>query len=478
MKKHLLLLAITAFLGLGNLIANGGYEIKVKIDGYDGKEIFLAYHYGDKQYVKDTVMLNDQGYFVFEGAEPLEPGFYLVVLPPKNDFFQLLVDDANQKFTARTTAEAPAQHVQVEGSSENELFYSYLAYLAEKRPLVGQYQEELEAAKGDEAKIKAINEKIQQVDKDVTAYQQELMVKYPKSYTAAIIRSGQVMDLPEFTGTEEEVQMAKWTYTKEHYFDNIDISDPRMLRTPFLFQRIDNFINKLQVQHPDTLSKAIDYVLEKTKPAPETFKYYLIHFLNQFAASKIVGMDAVYVHLVDKYYAKGLAPWTEEEQLKKIIENANTLRPLLIGKVAPNITVQKKDGTAVSLHDVDAAYTVLYFWRYDCGHCKKSTPVMKEFYDKFKDKGVKIMAVCVKNYQEIEGCWDYIEENGLSDWLHTVDPYYRSRFPEIYDVKSTPQIYVLDRNKEILSKKIDAEQLEELMNHVLEMKEKEKTNHP
>ena len=474
MKRRFILLACAFIISLSNLLANGGYEITVKVDGFTEKEAYLAYHYGDKQYIKDTVQVNDSGNLVFSGEEMLEPGFYLVVLPPNNDFFQVLVDKDNQQFSIKTTAENPAQNVEVNGSEENKLFYDYLAYLGAKRPMVEQLQAEMQAAGSDANKMKALEDQLNALNEEVVAYQQNILVKHPDSFTAAIIRSGQPLDMPEFEGTEEDVQLKKWTYTKDHYFDNLDITDPRMLRTPFLFQRIDHFVNKLQVQHPDSLAKAIDYVLGKLDPESETFKYYLIHFLNAFATSKVVGMDAVYVHLADKYYATGKAPWTEEEQLKKIIDNANTLRPLLIGKKAPNLKLQKQDGSPVELYATDSEYTVLYFWRYDCGHCKKSTPVMKEFYDKFKDKGVKIMAVCVKGVpDEIGGCWDYIKDNEIGDWLHTVDPYFRSRFPTIYDVKSTPQIYVLDRNKEILSKKIDAEQLEELMNHIIEQKEKE-----
>ena len=185
-------------------------------------------------------------------------------------------------------------------------------------------------------------------------------------------------------------------------------------------------------------------------------------------------MDAVYVHLVNNYYAKGLAPWTEEEQLKKILENAKALEPLLIGKIAPNIRLEKRDGSPIELHDIESEYTILYFWRYDCGHCKKSTPDIKAFYEKYKDKGVKIVAVCAKFTDEIPDCWKYIDENGIGDWLHTIDTYHRSRFMTIYNIKSTPQIYILDRNKEILSKRIGAEQLEEVMDRIIEMREKEK----
>ena len=67
-----------------------------------------------------------------------------------------------------------------------------------------------------------------------------------------------------------------------------------------------------------------------------------------------------------------------------MIDNAKKLEPLLIGKTAPNIKMQKQDGSSISLYDVSSPYTILYFWRYDCGHCKESTPFMKEFYEKYK----------------------------------------------------------------------------------------------
>jgi hypothetical protein len=45
-----------------------GYQIKVKIDGFEGRETHLGYYYGDKQYLKDTAYLEADGYFYFEAA--------------------------------------------------------------------------------------------------------------------------------------------------------------------------------------------------------------------------------------------------------------------------------------------------------------------------------------------------------------------------------------------------------------------------
>lgn len=462
------LLLLGALVSIGLTAQESAYRLEITIDNYEQDSLFLGYYFGDKQYLRDTAVSKEPGQFVFSGDEPLPGGMYLVVMAPDNDFFQLLVTEDEQNFSVRTSREDPVGSMTIEGSSDNQLFYNYLHFLNENRPLAEQINQQLsQAAVGSEQQA-ALQKQLEEINERVITNQQKIVTEHPSTLTAAIIRSNLNLDMPEFEGDEAEVQNKRWRYTQKHFFDNIDLSDPRLLRTPFLFQRVDYFVHKLQIQHPDTIAQAIDYVLGKMQPADETFRFYLVHFLNEAARSKMVGMDAVYVHLVENYYKKGLATWTDEETMKKIVDNSDVLKPLLIGKTAPNINLQKRDGSSIALHDVKAKYTVLYFWRYDCSHCKKSTPDMKTFYDKFKDKGVELMAVCVKFTDEVKGCWEYIDENEIGDWLHAVDPYNRSKYSAIYDIKSTPQLYILDENKKILSKKIGAEQLEEVMNQIME----------
>jgi len=453
------------------LAAQAGHELQITIDGYQSDTLFLGYYMGDKQYLRDTTVADAEGTFTFSGDEPLPGGMYLVVMQPDNNFFQLLLNEQEQRFSVHTNAADPINNVKIQGSKDNSLFYDYLHFINVKRPEAEQINQQLSAAEESAAARTSLQAQLDEINQQVADYQQRVIREHPESLTAAIIKANQNIDLPQFEGSKEEVQVQNWRYMQQHFWDKIDLSDPRLLRTPFLFERTDYFVHKLQVQHPDTIARAIDVVLEKMEPAEESFRYYLVHFLNESARSKIVGMDAVYVHLADKYYKSGKADWAEDESLQKIVENAETLKPLLIGKIAPNITLQKRDGSAIALHDVKSDYTVLYFWRYDCGHCKESTPFMKDFYNNFKDKGVELFAVCVKFTDDVPACWEYVDENEIGDWLHTVDPYQRSRFPAVYNIKSTPQLYILDSKKEIISKRIGAEQLEEVMSRLMELEE-------
>jgi thiol-disulfide isomerase/thioredoxin len=458
-----------------NALANEGYRIVVKIDGFDRDSLFLGYHFGNQQYLKDTAVIDAKGQFVFAGEKALPGGMYLVIMPPKNDYFEILVNEGEQHFTLSTRIDDLAGAMRVQGAPDNQLLYEYLQFLNQRRPIADSLRKAMERLPEGTAQRGQLQSRLDALNKEVESHRRQLVERHPKTLTAAIIRASTPIELPEFEGLgEEEKQIQRWLYSLEHCFDNIDLGDPRMLRTPFLFERIDYFVNKLHIQHPDTLSKAIDVVLEKVAPAPETFRYYLIHFINEAAKSKIVGMDAVYVHLAEKYYTTGRADWTDPEQLEKIVDNARRLKPLLIGKIAPDFTAQRRDGSSISLHNVPADYTILYFWRYDCGVCKSSTPHLKEFYQQFKDKGVEIFAVCSKrDADEIKGCWEYIDENGIGNFIHVVDPGYRSYFPVLYDLQSTPQIYVLDRDKKIISKRLGAEQLLEVMPKLMEMRDKQ-----
>jgi peroxiredoxin len=453
---------------------SNGYEIKIQINGFKQNEIYMAYHLGEKQYIKDTIKQQADGSFLFKGDSPLESGIYLVVLPPDNNYFQLIIEMNDQYFSVTTDAADPSKNIQTKGSIENKLFYGYMNFLAEKRPQSEALNNRLKEEK-DSLKMQELTDAIDKIDQEVEDFQFNFIQNNANTFTAAIIKANTPLKLPDFSGTEEEQQREAFYYNRDHYFDNLDLSDGRFLRTPFLFERINTYVSKLQVQVPDSLIKAIDLVLAKTKNASESYRYFAVHYLNEYANSKFVGMDAVYVHLAEKYYASGQAPWVDSTQLAKIVENAVSLKPILIGKTAPNIKMQLRDGSPVTLHDIKSPYIVLYFWRYDCGHCKESTPDLKAFYEEYKNKGVKIFAVCVKFNDEIGDCWKYVDENQLDGWIHAVDPYLRSKFYSLYNVKTTPQIFILDKNKKIISKGIGAPQLKEVMGKIMEFDSKNPT---
>lgn len=455
------------------LFANGysqSYKIKVNIKGYTNDTLLLGYHFGERQYIKDTAFRGKNG-FVFTKDTALEPGMYLIVVQPSHDYFQLLIDKDKQNFSIETSLDKLSENLVFKGSKLNDDFVKYIDFITERR-IKADSISSLNKTEQDSNKIQLNKKQLDLLDKEVKGKQAEILKSQPQSLLSLIIKWSLEVDIPEFENVPvKERDQILFNYYKEHYFDLVDFKDDRSVRIPLFFQKVDQYIQKMTLQHPDSINVALDFVFAKCNVESEVYKFLLSHYLNFYANSKYVGMDGVYVHLVESYYANGKAPWLDKENLAKMNSDARALKPLLIDKIAPNIRVFKKDSTPIVLHDLKNSYIVLLFWAPDCGHCKKSMPLIRDFYDKFNSKGVEILAVCTKVGPDEKTCWDGVDEMKMGKWINASDPSHSSRFKAIYDLKTTPQIYILDKNKKILTKKIGAEQLSEVMDKLLNIKE-------
>lgn len=443
-----------------------GYEIRVKLTNYANDTLLLGNHYGDKQYLKDTTLIRKDGYFVFHRDTALECGVYLIITLPEKQYFEILVTDIDQNYTIETDVKDPYRKGTVKGSDDNSIFFKYSAYIRDMRDVVDSLRNEKDKALDDKVKEK-FQSKMEDVDKEVKKYQQNIVEKYPSMLSARLIKASFEVDIPKFEGEQKDVDLKRYLYYKAHYFDYFDFNDPCMVRSPILAQKMDYYVNKLTVQHPDSVCVSVDTILSRVKNNEEAYKYCLVYLLNFYAKGQYVGQDGVYVHIAKNYICNGKAPFLDKDNHDKICDDASKLEPLLIGKIAPDIRMFKQDSTPISLHQIKSKYTVLFMWDPDCGHCKQTMPFVKDFYDKFKDRGVEVFAVCIKGPSEIKKCWDTIEERGIVKWLNVVDPYQTSRYQQLYNAKTWPQLYILDENKVIISKRIGGEKLEEVMDQII-----------
>ncbi len=454
-----------------NLIAFGSTligqsEIKIKVSDYQSDTLILGYYFADRQLVQDTLLSENKKDFIVSDTDSLHSGMYLLLVKPSNSFIQFLIPEKDREFDIAFSYN-DLEKIKYKGSKVNEDFQEYLKFLSDQRiqsDELNKQRAELDSL-GDSTD--AITQKIQKLNEKVNDYQSKLLDNHQDDVLAKLIRSGNDIDIPEFSGTEEEIRLRRYMYYKEHYFDHVDISDQQNIYMPYMHQRVDYYLNKLTTQMPDSIMLSMDYLLEKMESAPESYKFYLSNFLNTYGKMKIIGMDAVYVHLVENYYAKDKAPWVDEKNLKKLINNARRIKPSLIGNTGSDLTLYKEDSTAVKLSEIEGEYLVLMFWAPDCGHCKKAMPDVIKFNEEYKDKGVTVVGICTKHQEKYDSCWKAVEEKGMMNLLNLGDKYHRSRFKTKYNINMTPKIFILDRDLKILIKDIGAKQLSEVMDSIM-----------
>lgn len=437
-------------------IISAQYDIDIKIKDYQNDTLLIGYYLGEKTLARDT-LIGKKGSFNYKGEESLKPGVYMLLTRPDNNFVQVLVNDKDQEFSIKWDPQSAAAP-QFKGSEDNEIFNDYIDYLSSKRNELEDVNKKIDSYRETGKDTTELLAKIDLLDKEVKDYQHKVVEKNPSYISSLFLKSNFDINVPEYEGSKEEVRTQQYHFYRKHFFDHVDLSNPAMIRTPFFHEKVTTYMDRLTPQMPDSIIVTIDYLLDKMSPAEDTYRYYLSHFVNTYATKAIVGMDAVYVHLVDNYYSKGKAPWAEESTLKRLETDANNIRGSLIGKIFPDITTFTSDTTPVRIHDINSEFTVVIFWKHTCGHCKKSMPAVKEFADAYKNKGVTVVTVCTEAGKNTPKCIDYAEEKGFHEGIiATYDEHQRYR-RKLY-INTTPKVFILDANKEIVLKDIDAKKL-------------------
>ncbi len=463
---RIILFALLVGYSLSCAVADNGYRISIKIEGTIEGDVLLAYHFGDRQFLKDTARLEQAGLFVFEGQQRLDPGMYLVVLPGQK-FFEVIVDK-NQHFGITTKIDEFIEKTTFERSPDNEAFYEYLRFISQKSNEMSGIRQELAAESLGEARRIELNGAIKKINDAVSERQREYIERFPIGLFSRVLLAQQEPELPEAPlgpdGTPD--QLFLYQLYKEKFWDNIDFKDDRLLRTPVYQNRLRTFFSNVVVQIPDSVIVQADKLIEKARANPEMFKYTVWFITNHFERSQIMGHDAVFVHMIETYYMTGQTPWVEAENLRRITERAMKLKPLLIGKVAPDIIMFRPNMSRVPLHSIKANFIVLYFWDSECSHCRRITPELRTLSERLKPQGVEVFAVNTEADAEI---WlKAVESYGLASWINVNDPANLSEFREKYDLFATPVIYLLDKNKRIIAKRVTVEQVNDIIQHEMQ----------
>lgn len=459
--KRIGILLIT-ILSIFNVSAQkNGHKITLSAPQLANETFYLAYHYEQKQYISDTLVFDSKGKLTIQGDEPLHHGVYLAVFPAlKNRYYEFLIKD--QFFGMELNDTSKMNAVKFIDSKDNQIFQTDMNEMQELRNQSKILEGKIKTANSEADKEKYKKE-LSDINNSFTDKRVKLMENNPDLFYSDILgmlREIKIPDAPKDENGEEIVENFAFKYFRTHYWDYTDFSEEGIIRTPLFKTKIDDYLDKYTYKTQDSLIRSCDIILDLAKADEKVFQYALVTLINKYANSKVMGDDAVYVHLVKNYYETGLAPWIDEEQLGKMIERRKAIEPLLIGKTSPNLTL--RDTTInkyYTLHDLDTDYTILYIWDPECGHCKKITPKLADFYKKHKNESLSVYAITTSNIEELDVWKAFIKKHNL-DWINVSDLYYQTNFRSIYDVTSTPQIFVLDKDKKIIAKRIAVEQLE------------------
>lgn len=463
--------------------ASDGYSIKVRFNNLHDTTLILGHHFSTSIYPDDTLRLNKKGVGYFEGKTKLPKGLYVIFVPSKGNYFDIIIDD-DQNFSLRTDTSNYQKFMKVRSSSVNKAFFAYQVYLADQRDKVTALNDKKKKSTGTQTD--SINKAIEKIDKEVKTYVEKLVKKHNDDFLGLFLISMKEVDVPEApkdASGKITDSLFQYRYYRTHYFDNFNLSNPDLMRTPFYDTKLTTYLDKVVPQHPDSISPEIDKIISKSRTSPELFRFVLVTLLNHYIKSQIMGMDAVTIYIADKYYIPE-GTWSDSTFLNNLKKQVRVTKPLLIGKPAPDIrlvqvpdehfiaaqtdTTLKRNvyvGNFFNLRQTSADFTVICFWEADCSHCKKAVPELYEVYKKLKEKNINVQFISVNLLFGEEGKvkWiNFVNSHKLYGWINAWNPYDYS-FKEIYDVTSTPVIMLFDSKMNIAAKRVGPEQIEEII---------------
>ena len=469
MKRFLLSLKLLSGLAV---FAQTGYEIKVTFKPFKNQYIYLGHYFGKTYPIIDSVMLNDKSVAVFKGPQKLQGGIYLVGYPNKTGFFEILVDK-QQNFSIIADTATISKGVTFINSPDNSLFTTYQQHMSAsgKEVLNAQEQYKKAVTAKDSAHWK---EELARLDKEITNYREEMIKKNPSGFLSTLLIT---MREPQLTGRLKDPvnktdSIDSYYFYKKHYWDGVNFWDGRLAYTTLFEEKLDKYFSQLVFPHQDSIIKEIDWMLGPASVDDEMTRFLLIKFVNRYLNQKYMWEDAIFVHLFEKYFAQKNYSWLNDKGRKTITDRAYSLMANIMGAPAADIELPDSAGKTTSLYELNADYTIVAFWDPTCSHCKDVLPKLDSFYRvKWKAAGLKIFTVAKETDGTKKDWLDFINQQHLQDWTNV---YYSKTddkarinagipgYSQLYDVLTFPTLYLLDKEKRIVAKKLTYQQIDDV----------------
>lgn len=438
--------------------------IDVTIDGLPAGKVRLVGTFGDQNYIADSSMADNNGHFILRREKPLPSGYYTFLLPGTKNFSFLV--DQDQRFTVHAKADDIVGTTESEGSLNAKLLFESLRFQSKQEPILNTLGEIMRKNPASSEEFKQAKARQTQLLDERKAYLTEVFKANPNTFFTKFKISGQNPDFPDFHKPNGDIDTSRQlSYYRGHFWDGVDFRDNRLLYTPVIGNKLRRYMKDLTPQRPDSIIAATDEVIRKVIPYKEYFKFFANWIALQYENGKTTVMDgeAVFVHVVQNFMTPDLAFWDKPENIEKLQKHVWEMEASLMGKKGPDVRAQNMAGEFKTIYEMTAPIVVVFMFSPDCEHCQKEAPEVQKIYEKWKDKGVDIYGIAV-NTTDPE--WrEFVKKEGFT-FTNVYDPTNRAIYAKYY-VDITPELYVLNKDRVIVAKNLQANQLEQIFEREL-----------
>ena len=399
-----------------------GYEISFQSQNVKDNYLYITGIYGNRTYIVDSAKYSKKGYIFKNSKDELPAGFYIIQTKAGDNLADFLVDKT-RKFEIIATE----NNTIFANSDENVVYQNF----------------KKDFANGN----------------DITAYS----FTAPESLLGKFVLAEYIpVPIPEFHwGSQQGREAAAqkyYQYLIDHYYDNVDFKDIRLMYTPLDIDLKTFFVESLYPQTADnviaSIKKLFNRMLDEkpTQAQLDVRDFYLKKLIHLYMTAD-PKFDAVFVYLVDNYVSKLTQSEFISNSEKNVFQRiADRKKKTLVGETVPVFESYTNDNHKVSTADISAEYTLLWFWDPDCEHCIEYTPQLYDFYCKYHELyHFEVIACSVT--EDYDRWLAFIKTHHL-EWINTsyaiAQPNYDA--VEYFNFADTPAIFIIDKQHKIVAR--------------------------
>jgi peroxiredoxin len=394
-------------------MAQHAFHIKGNVKQLPSSQVYLTEIVGGRIIPYDSANVIS-GQFTFNLPETITPGVYRLFLDKaQTTSIDLILNKEDIIFN--TTYAAPKDSIYFTASKENQLYYGYLHSNKKEQALA------------------------------------EMIKKNHGTLAVSILVSEQPVKVP--AGISDS---AKAVYLDHHFFDNLDFSCPALTQSDVLFTLLVGYLhlhenpNYSFDEQAEQYAVVVDSILHQVKKSKTFYDFYYNHLNNIFLYGNF---DAVGYYMT-QYYSSDKMP---ADSAIDTYTRFHALKHTSLGTIAPDITMKAYDGSVTKLSDIKTDYVLLVFWSSFCYHCTQTLPKIKQLYDHRQNSSFEILAVSFDTDQKQ---WQSFLQEGNYGWINYCDlKGWDSPIAKSYNIQGTPTFILLDKNKMIIGKPAELEEL-------------------
>jgi peroxiredoxin len=439
------------------------FSITMTLGGAQVGDTVLLQAYRPKRETIETVLVKEEGKFTFHSDTLLPTGMYSIGLGNYAfDFF--ISEGAPQAFSIQHNLNEEMASIRFTGSPENQAWIDYIRFIQEKQMRRQQLQQRLQSNAEQLDSVALLSAQMETLGQEVKSKWAEVEGAYPGKMLALFISSIRETEPPAFTVPDSVANKDSvyrdyyYTFFREHFFDNYQFSSPYLLRMPFYTQALNTYFTRLVKSEKPETTERIAWLLEKLEENKPLYRYTVRELYELYKNVPYPELEGLYLNIGEAYIVGKPEMWDDASYIERVERAIQVAKMNSVGEKATNLKLTDLAGNDISLYDVQAAYTVLYFYNPECGACAEITPKVHEAYQTCKGKGIQAFAVYIDRAQDV---WrNYVVSNNYLDWINVWDADETADIYSIYDLHAIPMIYLLDRDKVVIEKDLNPNNLE------------------